>query len=160
MKKILLVILILALTASIAFTQVSGKAVDEKEAIKETALNYIDGSFSGDAERMEKALHPELNKVIPYTIPQTGTTGLSKMGSSQLIEGTRAGMGMVEEGKRNITVTIYDVFEDLATAKVVSSRYIDYLHLAKVNGEWKIINVLWKMNPAAQKKTAVKSKKK
>jgi len=35
----------------------------EKKAIKKAALDYIEGSFSGDAERMANALHPELTKV-------------------------------------------------------------------------------------------------
>jgi hypothetical protein len=160
MKKVMTVILILAAVTSMSFAQVSGKAVNEEEAVKKTALNYIEGYFSGDVERMEQALHPELTKVIPFTVPQTGKTGLSKMGASQLIEGTRAGMGKLEESERKIEVTVYDIFEDLATAKVVSSKFIDYLHLAKINGEWKIINVLWKMNPEAQKKPAMKSEKK
>ncbi|WP_408608757.1 nuclear transport factor 2 family protein [Alkaliphilus serpentinus] len=29
---------------------------------------------------------------------------------------------------------------------VTKSEYIDYLHLAKVNDEWVIVNVLWDFN--------------
>lgn len=160
MKKNLMILLIFVIAGSTAWAQGGGEAVNEEEAITKTAMNYIDGAYSGDAERMEKALHPELTKVIPFTVPQTGKTGLSKMGASQLIEGTRAKMGMLDEDQRKINVTVLDVFEDLAAAKVVSAKYIDYLQLAKINGGWKIINVLWKMNPEAQKKGATKSKKK
>jgi hypothetical protein len=38
---------------------------------------------------------------------------------------------------------ILDLFEDIATAKVVSADFVDYLHMANLNGEWKIVNVLW-----------------
>ena len=42
-----------------------------------------------------------------------------------------------------------DAAEDLAMAKVLSARYYDFLQMAKVDGKWKIVNVLWVMNPAA-----------
>jgi hypothetical protein len=66
-----------------------------------------------------------------------------------LIEGTRAKMGMLAEDKRAIEVTVLDAAEDLAMVKVVSARYYDFLQMAKMGGEWKIVNVLWVMNPAA-----------
>jgi hypothetical protein len=111
------------------------------------ALNYIDGSFSGNAGRMESALHPELTKILLTYDRSTGNPFLYKMGASNLIEGTRAGMGMVPEGERDIEVDIQDVSHGIAAVKVKSSRYIDHLQMGKVNGEWKIINVLWVPNP-------------
>ena len=69
------------------------------------------------------------------------------MGAGDLIEGTRAGMGMVDEAERDIEVEINDVSHGIAAVKVTSSQYIDHLQMGKVNGEWKIINVLWVPNP-------------
>jgi hypothetical protein len=66
-----------------------------------------------------------------------------------LIEFTRAKMGLLPEEKRNIEVTVLDVMEDIAAVKVLSAMYYDYLQMAKIEGEWKIINVLWVMNPKA-----------
>jgi hypothetical protein len=129
-----------------------GQAIDmsgEDAAIKATALNYIEGAFSGDAGRMTEAVHPELHKVIPVKMPQTGKTRLDVMGAGMLIEGTRAKMGLLAEDKRNIEVTILDAAEDLAMVKVLSARYFDFLQMAKVDGKWKIVNVLWVMNPSA-----------
>ncbi|KPJ93185.1 MAG: hypothetical protein AMS18_05865 [Gemmatimonas sp. SG8_17] len=121
----------------------------DRAEIEATALNYIDGSFSGNADRMERALHPELTKVLLANNRVTGKPFLHKMGASDLIEGTRAGLGTVDEDQRNIDVAIYDVSHGIAAVKVTSSRYIDHLQLGKVNGEWKIINVLWVPNPNA-----------
>jgi len=42
-----------------------------------------------------------------------------------------------------------DSAQDLAMVKVISSRYYDYLQMARIDGHWKIVNVLWVMNPAA-----------
>jgi len=122
----------------------------EADAIQAAALNYIEGAYSGNAERMERALHPELHKVIPVRMPQTGKTRLDVMGAGMLIEGTRAKMGLLSEEKRKIEVKILDSAEELAAVKVLSARYYDFLQMAKVEGQWKIINVLWVMNPDSQ----------
>jgi hypothetical protein len=44
-------------------------------------------------------------------------------------------------------VTILDRFENAAVVKIVAAEWIDYLELAKVDGEWKIINVQWELKP-------------
>jgi hypothetical protein len=30
---------------------------------------------------------------------------------------------------------------------VTAATWVDYMHLAKVNGQWVIMNVLWENNP-------------
>ena len=45
-----------------------------------------------------------------------------------------------------------DVFENAASVKVVASDWIDYLHMAKWNGRWVIVNVLWELKPAPPSK--------
>lgn len=132
-----------------------GLAPDDLEVargdVEKAALDYIEGAYSGDAERMERALHPELTKVLLNRHRQTGEQFLYKMGASDLIEGTRAGLGLLEEDKRSIEVDVYDMAFDMASVKVASAMYIDYLQVARVNGEWKIINVLWVPNPDARR---------
>jgi hypothetical protein len=125
----------------------------EKQAITSTALDYIEGAYTGDGDRMANALHPELTKVLIMPHPKTGNVMLIKMGATMLVEGTRARLGLLEEDKRNIEVTVYHVGNDLATARVISAMYIDHLQLAKIDGHWKIVNVLWVPNPAARRET-------
>ena len=120
---------------------------DIRGEVQVTALNYIEGAYSGNAERMEQALHPELTKMLLNRDRNTGEPSLYKMGASNLIEGTRAGQGNLDPERRNIEVDIFDISHDMALLKVTSAMYIDLLQIAKVNGEWKIINVLWVPNP-------------
>jgi hypothetical protein len=127
----------------------TGPDETDRLEVEGTALDYIEGAYSGNAERMGRALHPELNKVLLNRHPQTGEPFLYKMGASSLIEGTRAGLGNLEEDKRNIEVEIYDISHDMAAVKVTSAMYVDHLQIARVNGDWKIINVLWVPNPDA-----------
>ena len=116
-------------------------------AIKQTALDYIEGWYEGNAERMERALHPELAKRIVRTSPE-GYSRLDQMSAMSLVLGTRRGGGKnTPAEKQQKDVTILDVYENAASVKVVASDWIDYLHMAKFNGRWVIVNVLWELKP-------------
>ena len=116
-------------------------------AIKQTALDYIEGWYEGNAERMERALHPELAKRIVRT-NQEGRSRLDQMSAMTLVQGTKRGGGKeTPKEKQQKDVTILDVFENAASVKVIASDWIDYLHMAKSNGRWVIVNVLWELKP-------------
>ena len=116
-------------------------------AIKQAALDYIEGWYEGNAERMERALHPELAKRIVRSNPQ-GNSRLDQMGAMTLVQGTKRGGGKNTPKEKQLKeVTILDVYENAASVKVVASEWIDYLHMAKFNGQWVIVNVLWELKP-------------
>ena len=48
-------------------------------------------------------------------------------------------------------MTILDVYENAASVKIVTGDFVDYLHLTRWNGEWKILTVLTEMHPAPVK---------
>jgi hypothetical protein len=73
------------------------------------------------------------------------------MSALTLVQGTRRGGGKnTPKEKQQKDVTILDVFENAASVKVVASDWIDYLHMAKSNGKWVIVNVLWELKPKKQ----------
>jgi len=116
--------------------------------IRQAALDYIEGWYEGNSERMERALHPELAKRIVRTDPKSGRSGLGQMSAMSLVQGTKNGGGKnTPKEKQQKDVTILDVFENAACAKVVASDWVDYLQLAKWNGRWVIVNVLWELKP-------------
>ena len=45
----------------------------------------------------------------------------------------------------NVEVIIYDITNNIASVKAIQNKFVffDYRHLGKINGEWKIINILW-----------------
>ncbi len=123
-------------------------AVADSAAIRQAALDYIEGYYEGDGERMEKAVHPELAKRIVRTDPKSGRSRLDQMGALTLVQGTRAGYGKnTPKEKQQKDVSILDIFEHAACVKIVATDWVDYLHLAKFNGKWVIVNVLWELKP-------------
>ena len=133
-----------------ARAQTSVPSAADQAAIKQTALDYIEGWYEGNAERMERALHPELAKRIVRT-NQEGYSRLDQMSAMSLVLGTRGGGGkQTPKEKQQKDVTILDVFENAASVKIVASDWIDYLHVAKSNGRWVIVNVLWELKPKSK----------
>jgi Putative lumazine-binding len=120
----------------------------DSAAIRQTALDYIEGYYEGDAERMEKAVHPELAKRIVRTDLKSGRSRLDQMGAMTLVQGTRAGYGKnIKKEMQQKDVSILDIYEQAASVKIVATDWIDYLHMAKFNGRWVIVNVLWELKP-------------
>jgi hypothetical protein len=121
----------------------------DKAAIKQAALDYIEGWYEGNAERMERALHPDLAKRIVRPHPENKNfSRLDHMGAMSLVQGTRRGGGkQTPKDKQLKDVTILDVFGNAASVKIVASDWIDYLHIARFNERWVIVNVLWELKP-------------
>ena len=151
MKPIrLALVLALMAFASVARAQTTTPNTNEA-AIKQTALDYIEGWYEGNAERMERALHPELAKRIVRTNPQNNRSRLDQMSAMTLVLGTRGGGGKdTPKERQQKDVTILDVYENAASVKIVASDWIDYLHMAKFNGRWVIVNVLWELKPSTK----------
>ncbi len=161
MKRLTLVFLsVFALVLIFAF-QDSAPALEvsaaDLEGIEAVALDYIDGYYSGDGDRMKSALHPELAKRIVAKDPKTGESRLINMDAEQLVEVTASGGGQHYLAEQRLNdVEILDVYGDVASVKVTAAEWIDYMHVAKVDGEWKIINVLWEVTPEVKQKFAAK----
>jgi hypothetical protein len=119
----------------------------EKSAVVQTALDYADGFYSGDEERMERALHPDLNKVVVVLLPQTKSYLVSYSTFSGLVEMTRAKVGLTDAAARKTQAEALLVNDDVACAKMTSAQFNDFLQMVKVDGRWKIVNVLWVSGP-------------
>ncbi len=121
-------------------------------AVRQAAYDYAEGYFEGAGDRMERALHPALTKkaLLPAG---PGVYVLLPMNAEMLIEGTRAGGARkIPADKRNISFALLDMREDVASARIFTSQFNDYLHLVKVDGKWRLANVLWE--PPSEKGVA------
>ena len=100
---------------------------------------------------MQAAVHPELVKRIAVKDPSTGETRLSPLTAEQLVNATRKGGGKNTPPEKQIKdVRILDIFGNAASVRAEMADWIDYMHLAKFDGEWKIVNVLWERKPKNQ----------
>jgi hypothetical protein len=145
MKQILFMVMI-----AVFFQSLFCQSAKDSAAVRAAALDYVEGWYDGNAERMEKAVHPKLAKrIIGWSKDHTKNENvLGEMNGTQLVDGTRKGFGKgipKEEQIKNIT--ILSMYNNTASVKAEMKDWIDFMHIGRWNGEWKIINVLWEMKP-------------
>ena len=113
----------------------------DEEAIRNVARAYLESWLDGDGERMLGALHADLAKRgLEYAADRT-PSGVHHL-TAEYLERSAAN-GPRPQFARTCEVTVLDVADSIASAKVVSEPFVDYLHLAKLDGRWSIVNVLY-----------------
>ena len=119
----------------------------DKKAIERAVLNYVEAFYEADTTKAYESVASDLAKRGYYV--RNNQVVEAKMTFEQLVS-----LAQRWKNSQNITpaspkkVTVLDVLDKTASAKVEAQWGIDYLHLGKVNGKWKIINVLWQDYPA------------
>jgi hypothetical protein len=140
--------ILLAAATLLAAVPARAQTAADSAAIRAAALDYVEGWYAGDGGRMERALHPELAKRNVYTDAQSGRSRLIQMSALTLINQTRAGGGSdIAAADRKRDVAILDIHGNAASVRARMATWIDYMHLAKWNGRWVIVNVLWENDP-------------
>ncbi len=115
---------------------------DDSSAVRATVTNYIEAYYTGDARRMEQTLHPHyLKHMIHGDIPMREKT------ASEMLQEVRShGVPDIPQAQRTEQVTVLDVAGTIASAKLVTPGWVDYLTLSKVAGEWKILSVVQRID--------------
>jgi hypothetical protein len=140
---------LIALLGSFIAGSTAAQSAADSAGIRSAALDYIEGWYTGDAPRMERALHPDLAKRMVQDDPKSHKSVLNQMGAKELVQYTRKGGGRdTPASRRQAEVSILDIYRGAASAKVIATDWIDYLHLTRWNGRWMIVNVLWELKPA------------
>jgi hypothetical protein len=114
---------------------------DDLESIERAATDYIESWLTGDADRMADCLHPDLTKRSIDRDASNGRLSVDTMTHGDMVGATHSGRGT--KLPRGYEVTIKDTFRNIATARVDSARYVDFLHVARFQDRWRIVSVLW-----------------
>jgi Putative lumazine-binding len=137
--------------AAVAADQVQKPAAtaSDRAGVEAAALDYVEGLYNADPSRIERSVHPQLTKRGFWRDSVTAPWGAQEtMTYDQLIA-----LAKTWNAKKNRDLTIkkvevFDVADQTASAKVTAMWGIDHLQLAKYDGRWKIINILWQAHPA------------
>ena len=114
------------------------------EAITATALDYVEGWFTADGERMRRAIHPEFVKRRVVTDVASGEQFVQELDAQAMLRATVQGVGRgAWAGPLDFRVTILDRYEGMADVRVVSPLYVDYLHVVRWGGRWVILSAMW-----------------
>ncbi|MGD9589090.1 MAG: nuclear transport factor 2 family protein [Pyrinomonadaceae bacterium] len=134
----------------IIFTVAGFGQADDRAAVKQAALDYIESVYNVNPSQAERSVHPELVKRGFFV--KRGEAGYSPhaMTFTEFVElaKTYNARGSIPKDAPK-EVVVFDVSDQTASVKVTAIWGIDYMHLAKYDGKWKIINILWQSPPKA-----------
>jgi hypothetical protein len=117
--------------------------VDDEEQVRAAALDYFEGWYDADEERVDRSLHPRLVKRSAEPSPGEG---LERTTSKQMmLDYVRQGGGVADRTDETIDVTVVDVHRDIASAVVRSAQYREYLHLVRTAEGWQVVHAFWQL---------------
>ena len=117
-----------------------------KESVKQKVAGYIQAWYKREPEIGEKSLHPDLVKRIVRTDQESGEDYLDMMSASKLIERWDSGDGKkTPKELQTADITVLDIHGDIASVKLETPAWVDYMHLSRFNDEWVIVNILWEV---------------
>jgi hypothetical protein len=122
---------------------------DDREAVRQAVLDYVEGIYEVQPERIERSVSRELAKVGYWREKDGAPYAESRMSFDQLVGVAKNWNknGRVDAKTALKEVVIYEVVDQTATVKLRAHWGIDYMHLAKNEGKWLIMNVLWQSHP-------------
>ena len=116
----------------------------EEEAIRTAVGHYLQGHATGDGAHHEKVFHPE-SKLF-----WVRDGALNQRTSAAYIAGA-PGHPADDEADRKRHIAMIDVTGNTAVVKVIldypSALITDYFSMLKVDGDWKIINKIFHVEP-------------
>lgn len=146
--KMLLLSFIFMQSGNIVF----GQTKQDSLAIKQAALDYIESQHKPNPSQMERALHPRMVKRTFWKDKATGKDYVRETTTESMVllaeSYNRNGDKFPSSPKKE--VLLLDVSERTASVKLIADEWIDYMHIVKINGSWKIINVLWQYKDTKQ----------
>lgn len=131
MNKAIFFLAIVIVSAGSLFAQA------ESALVRVPLENYIKGHATGDGEYMKKAFHTEGNLIFI----RDGKYATRSF--AEYIAGM-TGKPAADEATRKRAIESIDIAGNAAIARIVldypTVKFVDYMTLLKINGEWKIVN--------------------
>lgn len=144
--------LLIALAALfLAAPGVAAQEADDREAVRQAVLDYVEGFYQGDTTRLVRSVWPEVRK-YGYARQEPGAEyegmAMPYAGFMRFARGVREGRNRPPADAPK-EIVLFDVQDQTASAKLTAWWGTDYLLLAKENGRWMITHVLWQSPPPA-----------
>ena len=127
-------------------TLASASPSSDTEAVEKASMNYIEGFYEGDIEKLSSCLIPELNKFGFW----------KKRGADKYVHAGAMSFQEALDFARNVKekkqfpkadapkkVEVLEVSNKIAITKVTAWWGIDYMLLAKTEGKWMIRQIVW-----------------
>ena len=144
MKKLVLLIAVVACAGLMAWSSAVRAEHKEEAAVRQAIEHYFRGHATGDGQHFQKVFHPEAKLFWMRDGKFTQRT------SADYIAGA-SGKPAPDEAQRKRSIESIDITGNAAVVKVLldypSARLTDYMSMLKIDGEWKIVNKTFVSEP-------------
>ncbi|SRR5258707_1977885 len=126
----------------------------EYEAIRQAVLDYVEGIYTVNPARIARSVHPSLNKG-GFFENKEGSYSFTTMTFEETVDLSKSyntDGRMPHDAPKKIV--IFDAQEQIASVKLTAWWGIDYMHLAKYDGKWMIVNIFWQTHLAQSNRLA------
>ena len=138
----------LMLLAAVA-APASAQSPADREAVRSAVLDYVEGFYEGDTTRLVRSVWPEVRKWGYFRkaadAPYEGSA-MPYANFMKFANGVKAGRNLPPAGAPK-EIVLLDVQDQTAAAKLTAWWGTDYLLLAREQGRWMIVDVLWQSPP-------------
>lgn len=137
-----------AITLALGFHAMAQKADTDAEGVERAVLDYVEGIYEVKPELIDRGVHPDLVKFGYWRNAESGEITSMPMTFDQLrslaAQWNADGQLGDDAPKR---ITVHEVWDKTASASLEAAWGVDFMHLVKEDGEWKILQVLWQSYP-------------
>ncbi|MCB1023020.1 MAG: nuclear transport factor 2 family protein [Acidobacteria bacterium] len=161
MKKLTFIAILLLCLAGYSFAETK----TDTEEVEKASLNYIEGFYEGNGEKLRACLIPSMLKYGFWK--KQGSESFEPEGTMSFEEALKFAANVKEKksypkADAPKKVEVLEVSDKIAISKVTAWWGVDYLMLAKNDGKWMIRQILWEgpaktASPAESDKTGVKN---
>ena len=138
-----------ALLAAPASAPLAAQRAADSAGVRAAVLDYLAGFYEGDTARIVRSVHRDSHKYGYYRAKDSTTYAGEPMSYAEMLAYAnnfkRRGRTTPATAPRE--VTLFDVQDQTASAKLRAWWGTDYLLLAKIGGRWMVTHVLWQSPP-------------
>lgn len=127
----------------------SAQTAADRAGVERAALDYLEGFYEGSTDKIRRSVHPEALKFGFFRRDANSPYQRVPMSFDEMLEFATEvkESGEFPPASAPKRVELLDVLDQTAAAKVYAWWGSDYLLMARYEGEWKIVQVLWQSDP-------------
>ena len=144
--QICIAVLLICLSYSQGYGQ--NETPDDRQLVENAVNDYVIALYHAEPQRIERSVDTSLHKIgyFDYEGEAQNHVPMTYQELYDLAAKWNLSRDKVDDNSPNL-IEIYDVSSKTASAKLTAVWGIDYMHLSKVDGHWKIMNIIWQSNP-------------
>jgi hypothetical protein len=130
-------------------TNVKPPTEQDKKEVKRISLGYLIALQQMKPDLMAEVMHPNLSKRTSFINRKNGKSVVRLTTYQQMIDFATYWNIKGDKFPKNPSnrATIMDMQGTMAAVKLESDNYYEYLHLVKLDGKWKILDLFWQHHP-------------